>query len=152
VRIVHHGEHGLFVGGRGQQAQDGGRDGEPVVPTLGRLERQRGAERVGLHRRELVAVVEHGGEQLGKAGERNVGLDLDTPGPEHAHAAVQGHLHGPGRQRGLADARLAEGQQRRAPALRRGVQLRGQRGDLVVASDEHDAATVRRFRGPLEKR
>ena len=112
LRVVDRNQDRLLLGRHREQAEQAGRDREPVVRRR-RPERERPPQRARLHLRDVVEAVEQGCDQLGQAGERDVGLGLDPPRPQHPQPRRLADR--PAHQRGLADAGLAVHQQR--PAL-----------------------------------
>ncbi len=82
LEVVGEREHRLALGGRGEQAEHAGGDGEAVGDGRG-LERERAAQRRRLHRRDLAAQVEQRREQLRQRRERQMRLRLDPARPQH---------------------------------------------------------------------
>ena len=101
----------------------------------GRPERERAAQGARLDLGDVVEPVEQRRDELGEAGERDVGLGLDAAGPQHAQAGRLADR--PAHQRGLADARLAVQQQGAAAARARLLQQPVDPCPLAFASYEH---------------
>ncbi len=140
VRVVDEREHGPRLGGHAEQAEHGGGHGERVVRG-GRLERERGAERAGLHRGDAVAQLEQGREQHVQPRERDVALGLVAAGAQHAQPGRLGPLGRLAQQRRLADARLADDEH--------GLARPGQRGGDERVDPRHlGRAPVQHPRGP----
>jgi hypothetical protein len=69
-------------------------------------ERQRPLQRVRLGLGDLLEHDQGGPQELKQRGERDLGLGLDAPRPEHSHAP--GQLGGVIEQRRLANSRLTQ--------------------------------------------
>jgi hypothetical protein len=114
LHVVDDRQHRGVLGRHGEQAERRGRHREPVSRHW-RADRQRASEGGRLGAWQAVEMVEQRPEQIGQAGERQLGLGLDPLGPEQPHAG--GPLHGVAEQRGLADAGLPANHQRAALAV-----------------------------------
>ena len=135
LQVVGDGQHRLALGRRGEQAEHAGGDREAVHHRR-RLQRQRAADRLRLHGRDLGAQVEQRREQLRQRGERQLRLRLDPARPQDAHAV--GLVGGVAQQRGLAHARLAVDEQRGAAPLPRRLDHAPEPGTLLVTSDQQE--------------
>jgi len=76
VRVVDEDEERRLLGGRGEQAQRGGADGEALARGRAR-ERKRAGERGRLRLRDPLQAAEERPEELREGGEREPGLGLD---------------------------------------------------------------------------
>jgi hypothetical protein len=99
-----------------------------------RPQRERRLEGDPLGLRQAVAPVEDGPDDVGEAGEGELRLGFDGPGPEDAHAARR--RAEVLQERGLADARLAADDDGDAPSRAETVQHRAQPRALLVPPDD----------------
>ena len=139
LQVVHQHQHPAVLGGRGQQAQRGGRDREPGGGNR-RAQRQRPGERVGLGARDPVEPAEHRPEQVGQPRERDLGLGLDPPGPQHQEVA--GALLREAQERALADAGVAAHQERPAASRCRMGKQDVDAGAGVLSAEQHPELIV----------
>ena len=114
VDVVDDGQQRLVLGGRAEQAEHGGGDGEAVVGD-GLAEGQRPLQRRGLGGRDRVDEVEQRAQQVEQAGERDVALGLVAARAQDAE--VGRRRDGGVEQRALADPGLAVDDEHRALAL-----------------------------------
>jgi hypothetical protein len=149
LQVVGDGQHRLALGRRGQQAEHPGGDREAVHHRR-RLERERPADCLRLHGRDLGTQVEQRREQLRQRGERQLRLRLDPARPQHPHAVSV--LGGVAQQRGLAHARLAVDKQRSAAPLPRRLDHAPEPGTLLVTSDQQGREVYGAARAPLRCR
>ncbi|MCF0096402.1 hypothetical protein B0E54_05267 [Micromonospora sp. MH99] len=113
VDVVHCGEQRALPGGRGEQTEDGHRQGQPALGRAA-LAVQRPAQQVPARLGQGGGPVEHRIEQALQAGVRQRGL-LGQPGPGENCAVLRVPV-GVGEQRRPARARLAVQQQSPAAA------------------------------------
>ena len=140
LRVVDAHEHGVGLRELGQQGQQRDPDGQRVR-RLG-VVRERAVEGIGLRVGEARELADRRSQQLGEAGEGELGLGLDTLGLEQRHAA--GLLARVAEQRGLADPGFAPQDEDPAAASARGRQ---QRIDAVaLGCTTHEHASERRPR------
>ena len=138
-RVVDRHEHGRALADRGQQAERRGVEREAVAGHR-RPERERARERRPLRRRQRAQLGHDGAEQVGEAGERELGLGLDAARAQHRHPVGGGDRVV--EQRALADPRLAADHERGARSRVRPREQLRQAGPLCIAAEQHVAAIL----------
>ena len=144
LQVVGERDHRLALGRRGEQAQHPGGDGEAVGHRRG-LERERAAERLRLHGRDLAAQVEQRREQLRQRGERQVRLGLEPAGAQDPQAGRA--LGGVAQQRRLAHPGLAMDEQGGAAPVARRLDHAPEPSALVIPSDQQVSRSLCLRRG-----
>ena len=140
VRVVDQEEQRCALRCEREQAERAGVHGVGI--RVARLERQCAANRRCLSLREAREVVEDGPQGLEQAGERELGLGLESPRAEDPHS-VSGRCS-MFEERRLAHARLAADDEGPALAAARGGKQVVDRPLLVVPPDEHARIVGRR--------
>ena len=134
VRVVDHAEERSVVPGGREQAQCRGADVQPAgALRLG--ERERAAQRVRLHRRQLRQPVEQRADELVQARVRELRLRLDAERPYNPRGA--GASNCVLEQGALADPGLAADDERAAPAALRLIEHPIDPSALALTADEH---------------
>ena len=136
VRIVQEHAQRALLGGRGEHAESRRADHQPLAADA-RPERERGAQRGGLRRGQVLDVLEHGTQQLQQAAERDRGLALDAARRRARASRRPRPWHGVGEQRALADARFSAHDERSARADARVGEEALDRCTLRLATEQH---------------
>ena len=140
LRVVDAGEHRRLGGGRPEQAEHGGGDGEALDRLVGH--RQRAAQRARLRRGQLADQPEHRMQQLVDPRERELGLVLCSVRAQEAHVA-RARRDGV-EQRGLPHPRLAcQHENPTVPCTGPG-QHRVDAVELGFATDQHGPSLLAR--------
>ena len=135
LRVVDGDQHRLPFGRGGQQRQRAGRDEEPVALAAGPGPAQGGGQRVPLRAGDRVQPVPQRQQQRQQGAVPQGQLGGYAGGAQHLES---GRRPGSDVEQGrLADARLAHQAQARARPLPRGLEHRGDLGQLGRAPDDH---------------
>ena len=135
MRVVDAHEHGVGFRELGQEGQQRDPDGQRVR-RLG-VVRERAVEGIGLGVGEVRELADRGPEQFGEAGERELGLGLDTLRLEQRSCRPPARAR-VAEQRGLADAGFAPQDQDPAAASARGRQQQIDAVALGCTTHEHE--------------
>jgi hypothetical protein len=146
VRVVHEHGHGALARDRREQAQRR-RVGREAIDRAGRLQAERGRQRLPLARGHLMQLIGDRRQQRREPCERQALLRREGTHPEQPH--VGRLVAGVRQQRALADARLAAQDERAACACARGSEQPVDRRELRCTTHQH-LPIVRAWPSPME--